>query len=170
MRLLSVMISVIALLSPVAHSAPGDSYNIYLVRHAEKQKTPDNPHLTQCGKFRAKQLADILRHVELKGVYSTSYNRTLETAKPIADIKKLGVKHYSPRGLMQLARQVKQNQEDVLIVGHSNTTPELASLFLGEPVDKMDETEYQHLFQLQVNGKKTTLVKLTQPLDCSAFK
>ena len=150
-----------------AFAAP--NYTIYLVRHAEKQQGSDNPHLTQCGKFRAMQLSQMLKNVELKKIYSTSYFRTLETATPTAELMGLGIKQYAPNGLLQLARQVKQDKENVLIVGHSNTTPELASVLLNHDVQKMTEVEYQHLFQIQVVGDQFTLTKLTQPLDCTAF-
>ena len=170
MKKINTLISTIALSFIAPQSLADNSYDIYLVRHAEKQKTSDNPHLTQCGRFRAKQLAQTLRNVDIKSVYSTSYNRTLETATPTASSKKLGVKQYSPSGLPQLARQIKQNKESVLIVGHSNTTPELASILLGSTVTKMNEDEYQHLFQIQMSDDKVKLVKLTQPLNCELIK
>lgn len=166
MRVISASLCALALLTVSPNTFANDSYDIYLVRHAEKQKTAENPHLTQCGRFRAKQLAQTLSNVNIKSVYSTSYNRTLETATPTASSKGIGVKQYSPKGLPQLARQIKQNKENVLIVGHSNTTPELASLIIGKQVEKMNESEYQHLFQIQVNGDKLRLVKFKQPLEC----
>ena len=51
-----------------------NSYSIYLVRHAEKQMDKDDPDLTQCGEFRAKQLASILENANIKNIYSTRIN------------------------------------------------------------------------------------------------
>ena len=147
-------------------STATDSFNVYLVRHAEKQKNSDDPSLTRCGAFRASQLSDIFSNVELSTVYSTRYQRTMDTASPTALAKKLGIKQYAPGGLEQLARVIKQNKQNVLVVGHSNTTPELASLLIDEKVAKMDDSEYRHLFQIQFHGDKATLVRLTQPLTC----
>jgi len=143
-----------------------ESYTLYLVRHAEKQKNTDTPHLTQCGRLRAKQLANTLKNVKLQAVYSTSYFRTLETASPSANMNKLGVKQYSPRGLKQLARSLKQDQQNALIVGHSNTTPKLAQLLTGYEVEEIAEDEYHHLFQIHIAGDNASLIKLIQPLVC----
>jgi len=144
-----------------------ESYTLYLVRHAEKQKEADNPHLTRCGKFRAQQLADILKYAKINAIYSTSYNRTLETAGPTAKEHSLGIKQYSPRGLDQLARMLKQNKQNALIVGHSNTTPALAALLIDDNVEKIAEHEFNYLYQIHVSEQKTTLIKLIQPLVCN---
>lgn len=148
----------------------GDSYTLFLVRHAEKQKEAENPHLTQCGKFRAKQLASTLKNVDLQAVYSTSYHRTLETAAPSAKTHKVGVKQYSPRGLEQLARMLQSNKKNALIVGHSNTIPVLAELLLDQKIKPIAEDEFKHLFQINFIGEKVNLIKLTQPLNCNSNK
>lgn len=83
--LLSLFICTLSLISFAGAAA--DSYNVYLARHAEKQRDSDDPRLTRCGTFRANQLADIFRNVELTTIYSTSYQRTMETAAPTAQAK-----------------------------------------------------------------------------------
>lgn len=165
MKLLLLLISFTIVCSFTAFAA--ESYTLYLVRHAEKQKEADNPHLTQCGKFRAKQLADLLKYAKLNAIYSTSYNRTLETAGPTAKEYSLGIKQYSPRGLNQLAHMLKQNRQNALIVGHSNTTSALTTLLIDEDVEKISEHEFNHLYQIHVSEKKATLIKLIQPLVCN---
>ncbi len=60
----------------------------YLIRHAEKVLTnPNNPnpHLTTKGHKRSLEWKKILEKIHFDRIYSTSYYRTLETAKPIAD-------------------------------------------------------------------------------------
>ena len=72
----------------------------YLIRHAEKDRTDvDNkdPHLTEKGLIRAENWAKTLKHVQFDAVYSTNYNRTKETAQPVADAMQLEITYYDPR-------------------------------------------------------------------------
>lgn len=167
MILIKVLALTVIMLSPVS----AQNFSIYLVRHAEKQAEnpaaiqPD-PSLTLCGKFRAKQLAEILTNIELKAVYSTHYKRTLETATPTAKDQQIAIKHYSPKNLKQLAWQLKQQQQSVLIVGHSNTTPLLTRLLSGQALAPFTEDDYKMLYQISFVNGEVVLTILNQPLSC----
>lgn len=155
--------------SPVlAVSTPenNEHFTLYLTRHAEKQSDSKDPDLTTCGRLRAFHLATMLKEVGLSRIYSTSYTRTLNTASPTANELKIPVKHYSPRGLGQLARELLTNKQSALIVGHSNTTPALLSEITGMKYEKIDESEFQLLFQVQIMGDKKLVTVLRQPLTC----
>tara|TARA_R110000744_G_scaffold275582_1_gene388375 strand:- start:450 stop:956 length:507 start_codon:yes stop_codon:yes gene_type:complete len=156
----------LALLFLVLPIQAADSFSIYLVRHAEKQAIKDDPKLTQCGQLRAKQLADMLAHTAIKHVYSTPYQRTLATATPLAKKQNLPVKQYSPTKLEQFAQQLLTQQENALVVGHSNTTPQLAALLSELDVAEITEKQYRNLYQIQVSSSGKTLTLLTQPLTC----
>lgn len=143
-----------------------DTFSIYLVRHGEKLSTKDDPKLTPCGKVRAKQLASILEHANIKQVYSTPFQRTMATAAPLANQQKLAIKQYSPAKLRQFAHQLLKQKQNTLVVGHSNTTPQLASLISELNVSPITEQEYHHLYQVQVSNQGKTLTLLTQPLRC----
>ena len=133
-----------------------DSFSIYLVRHAEKQAVKEDPKLTPCGKRRAKQIASILEHTKIKRVYSTAYQRTMATAAPFAQQQKL----------TQFAQQLLKQKENVLVVGHSNTTPQLSALLSELDVPNITEKEYRNIYQVQVSNSGKTLTLLTQPLTC----
>lgn len=148
-------------------SFAADNYSIYLVRHAEKVTDSKNPALTLCGKKRAEQLATLLSEADVKAIYSTDYQRTMQTARPLAKQQKLAVKNYNPRHLEQLALQLKQKQEDALVVGHSNTTPMLVELLSNQTVAPLTEQDYQYLYQVQVTNEQTVLTIFQQPLDCN---
>ena len=157
-------------LSAFAGDEPStDSYTIYLVRHAEKQiiEGERNPELTQCGVKRAEQLADILENVKLASVFSTNYKRTIATAKPTAQQKQLTIKNYDPRELTTISKLLINQKQSALVVGHSNTTPQLTQLISKQDVKKLTELEYQELYQVQITGNERTLTRLKQPLECS---
>ena len=143
-----------------------DNFSIYLVRHAEKQAEEKNPKLTQCGVFRAKQLAALLEETNIEKIYSTSYQRTMQTARPLANSKALSVKHYNPKHLPEFALRIKQQKNNSLIVGHSNTTPLLVELLTGKKVNKIVESNYQMLYQVQFIEEHVLLTIFKQPLKC----
>lgn len=143
-----------------------DSFSLYLVRHAEKQAEQNDPKLTECGKLRAEQIASILEHTQIKHVYSTPYQRTLATAAPFAKQQKLAIKQYSPAKLDQFALQLLKQKENVLVVGHSNTTPQLSALLSGLEVEDITEKQYRNLYQIQVSNSGKNLTLFTLPLTC----
>jgi len=147
-------------------SFAADNYSIYLVRHAEKLADSKNPALTTCGKARAKLLASMLSKANITAIYSTSYQRTMQTARPLADLHKMAIKNYSPKHLEQFALQLKQKRENSLVVGHSNTTPMLVGLLTKQEIAPLTEQDYQYLYQVQVINEGTLLTVLQQPLVC----
>lgn len=161
-RLLTLTLLLVASFSSLA-----TNYSLYLVRHAEKQADgTKDPALTRCGHIRAKQLAEMLKNIDIDIVYSTHYKRTMSTASPTATAKNLPIKQYAPNGLSQLVRVLKQKKQNALIVGHSNTTPQLLAELTESSVKPMTEKEYQHLFQVLVINGKMTVTDITQPLKC----
>ena len=63
----------------------------YLIRHAEKNRSDKknkNPKLTKQGNNRAVYWACVFKNVKFDAVYSTNYNRTLETAIPTTESNK----------------------------------------------------------------------------------
>ncbi len=135
-------------------------FTIYLVRHAEKElsaENPKDPPLTPCGEKRAESLANLLKNVQLDVIYSTEYLRTKETAQPVANEKEKELTYYDPVKLADFAKLLLKNKEDVLVVGHSNTTPVLAGLLIGEDLEPFDESIYNLVYQVVVSKDKGRL-------------
>lgn len=106
----------------------------YLVRHAEKDrsdKTNSNPELTDLGHQRALRWSSVFENVTFDAVYSTNYLRTIATAKPTASAKGLEIQFYNPRELYSKDFQQETLGKTVLVVGHSNTTPQFVNAILG---------------------------------------
>ncbi len=131
---------------------------IYLVRHAEKEVDgTKDPVLTTQGIQRAQNIADMLSSANIKHIYSTDYQRTQMTAKPLADMLGVDVKSYDPRQLKQFAEQLKQQEGNILVVGHSNTTPELTHFISGKSTISLTEAEYDFIFQVIIDGPHSYL-------------
>ncbi|MFK7741270.1 MAG: histidine phosphatase family protein [Planctomycetota bacterium] len=121
---------------------------VYLVRHAEKEKGRD-PRLTPAGQERAEELAGIMSGIGIDAIYSTNYRRTLDTAAPLAAALGLDIAIYDPRNLQAVADELRTAEGRILVVGHSNTTPQLTAILApNAEVRSMSEDEYDHLFQV----------------------
>jgi broad specificity phosphatase PhoE len=123
--------------------------SLYLVRHAEKQKT-SNPPLTEVGKARAATIAVFLKDRGIQKIYSTNYVRTLETAAPSAKAFGKEVELYDPRALADVAKDLKAANITSLVVGHSNTTMRLLNHLTGESYPDLKEHQYDLLFEVKI--------------------
>lgn len=132
---------------------------IYLVRHAEKQADGGKePVLTLVGQQRATNIAKMLKDKNITAIYSSDYNRTRQTAQPLAQILGLTITIYDPAKLKAFAKQILSkpfsiDQGNLLIVGHSNTTPGLASFLGGEDFGEIDHSEYHRVYQLSFEAE-----------------
>lgn len=95
-----------------------------IVRHGEKENNGKNPHLSEAGKNRAKNLAELLKNSKIDNAYSTDYFRTRETVENLVLEKKLEVKIYNPSKISDFVKnELVFNQSKNIISGHSNTNP-----------------------------------------------
>lgn len=145
-RLLFALSLATAMLSPLA--ALADPSAVYLVRHGEKEATGKDPELTAQGKARAQNIATILQKAGIRTVFSSPYARTRQTADAVARSSGVEVQTYDPGKPALLIEKVKTLNGAVLVVGHSNTLPELVRLFGGAPGADIADNEYDRLYQV----------------------
>jgi phosphohistidine phosphatase SixA len=143
--------------------APKDNYTLYLVRHAEKQADGSrDPELTEVGTHRAENLAGWFEDKNISDIWSSDYKRTRDTAKHSLSKLGLKLKIYDPRDLSALSETLLSNQNNALIVGHSNTTPELARLLCNCEIEDMDESEYDRLIVISIGNSGAQTATLLQ--------
>jgi phosphohistidine phosphatase SixA len=141
---------------------------IILVRHAEKDTAPTadkvDPELTAQGVERAKRLVKTIKRYKPGAVYSTNFKRTQNTAAPVASWRKVAVEAYDPRKLPEIvARVLTSKYKRHLIVGHNNTTPALANLFINEEKYKtLPESDYGKIFIIKLKKGKVKLVEVVE--------
>ncbi len=124
---------------------------IYLIRHAEKQSDgTSNPGLTPLGELRAKNIAQFLVDKKVTHIFSTDYQRTLQTAQPSASLLNISIEKYEPAKMAEFSAKLKSLKGNSLVVGHSNTTPYLAYLLGGETFGSIDESEFDRLYQIDL--------------------
>ncbi|ALS99335.1 SixA phosphatase family protein [Lacimicrobium alkaliphilum] len=136
-------------------------YNLYLLRHAEKQDDGSkDPSLTDDGRQQGLRLARLLQHGDIQRIYSTDYRRTRETVAALSELTGIDVQVYDPSDLNTFARALQQRGENAVIVGHSNTTPQLIGILGGE-AKAMSESDYGDLYQLQIHQSNVITVHLS---------
>ena len=140
---------------------------VVFVRHAEKALTPtDDPGLSEAGQRRAAELARQLAGVDvvagIDAVYATSYRRSAETAKPIADALKLQVRSYDAADTEQFLNELVKVEKGkiVLVVGHSDTVPVMiGNMGASKRVPPIAADEYDNIYIVSIPwfGKTKTL-------------
>jgi broad specificity phosphatase PhoE len=132
-----------------------------IVRHAEKS-TDDarDPSLSETGKARAQSLARLLADAPLSVAYATGFRRTQQTAQPAADAHGIGITIYDAQiPATALASQLRAAHAHgtVLVVGHSNTVPDIVAALSGQPVDAISDDQYDLVYRVGTgpDGKPT---------------
>ena len=137
---------------------------VILVRHAEKAGPSRDVPLSETGIARAKELARVLEGVKIDAIYSTPFERTRKTAAPIAERLEVKVEEVASgktyvEEVVKLIRE-KHEGDTVLVVGHSNTTPDVIRA-LGATIPDMPDSTYDDLFIVTlVKGATPKLVSL----------
>lgn len=133
-------------------AAPVAAQTVIVVRHAEKAEQSADPVLSDLGEARAAALADTLVGAGVTHVFVTPLQRTALTAAPSAAAAGAGPVAVSLEGgaaahVARLVGQVRQLSPEavVLVVGHSNTVPDIARALGATEAAAMDECEYDRL-------------------------
>ena len=120
---------------PYQESTETKATTYYLVRHAEKDRsdsTNKNPELTEAGYQRAKNWNTILNHVDFDLIYTTNYNRTIQTTQFVAERANVTPIIYEAHNLITDEFLQRTKGKTVFIVGHSNTIPKIVNQLIGE--------------------------------------
>ena len=147
-----LLISLFLLVSILSYSQEITTF--ILVRHAEKADDgTKNPPLTEEGNMRANNLLALLTMADISAIYSTDYKRTQLTVAPLATVKDMEVLTYGwkdPEAMLTTMLE-KHVGGIVVISGHSNTTPTVANILLGEDkFEQFDDLDYGNLLIVTV--------------------
>jgi phosphohistidine phosphatase SixA len=154
MRHLAVVCSIAlalstGLTSPAEAAEAAGKGLILLVRHAERppmNAPTDDPSLTDAGKARAARLATVLADADIRTIFITRFRRTQETAAPIAAKLKLTPAVESDTDGLVTALKAR-GDATVLVVGHSDTLPDVIKAF-GGPAVTIGDDDFDDLFVL----------------------
>ena len=136
----------------IADDAAIPSY--YVMRHLQKGDGLD-PGLSEEGRANALRLAGWFERDRPTAIYVSATRRARETAAALA--ARLGVtpKVYDPSDTPGLAARVLAEKGTVLVVGHSNTIPEIVERLGGVRPEPIAETEYGVIWHVSGKERRT---------------
>jgi phosphohistidine phosphatase SixA len=144
--------------APVA-AVPAAGTTVVVVRHAEKSTDdPKDPSLSPSGQQRARDLSAVLKDARVTDVYVTQYKRTRQTAEPLAQASGSSIVERpinatnSATYAQDLAHEIltRSAGKSVLVVGHSNTVPDIVKALSGKAVPPITDAEYDHIFVVTI--------------------
>ena len=139
---------------------------VILIRHGERLATPGDPHLSAAGKARAMLLLHVLDQANVSAIYTSEFIRTKETAEPLAT--KLGLSPIEATEAPHIKQNILMNHagETVLVVGHSDTVPEVIELLGDNSGHQIQDHEFDNMFVATVlddNRVRVTRLRYGKP-------
>jgi broad specificity phosphatase PhoE len=140
---------------------------LFIVRHAERADADSatkmmnsDPPLSETGKARAETIAEMLADSGVASIYTTEFRRTQETAAPLAAKIQVAPVQISSRDTEALIKTLRTRDggKIVLVVGHSNTVPDIIQAY-GGPRVTIDDKEYDNLFIVVPADGTTTRIR-----------
>lgn len=144
---------------------------VFVVRHAEKAMDGTrDPPLSDAGMAHAQRLAALFAKgraaISLSAVYATEFRRTRQTAEAVAARLQLPVVVRPAGNVAAVVEDIKSHHRgrSVLVVGHSNTVPEVVQALGGKAVPPIADDEYSRLYVVSVGlFSRTTVTELSLP-------
>jgi broad specificity phosphatase PhoE len=130
---------------------------VVLVRHAEKELSSiDDPPLAPEGELRAERLAQMFGKItgvgRLEAIYVSDTRRTQQTAAPLAARLRLEPIVLPGSEVDKIARRAMRDHRGgaVLIIGHSNTIPQIVKRLSGIDVAPIADDEFDAIYLVSV--------------------
>jgi broad specificity phosphatase PhoE len=147
-----------------AASAPAAGVKtIVVVRHAEAETgTPGNdPPLTDPGKARAAELARVLGDLQVRAIYCTRYLRSRLTAEPLARRAGNPLTVIDDVGATLQALKAEPWGSTEVVVGHSNTVPQLVEGLTGRPFADKEKVAHDRIWVVTLTqGGAVSILRL----------
>ena len=154
-----LLLGLVAALSACATApAPGPPPHVYYVmRHLHTPAGERDPDLTAEGQRQAALLVERLRNAPPAIIYVSSFRRTGQTAAPVAAALDLVPVVYDPADTPALVARVRSGPWPVLIVGHSNTVPDIIEQLGGTRPAPLVHEDFGDVWRIGPDGNTTRM-------------
>lgn len=145
---ISVLLFVVVIIAVYWVWCWGTPTTVLLIRHADRIAGQDA--LSSTGQTRAQELVHVLQKASLSAIYHTEAARTEQTAAPLATALGITPVEIPAANTSQLVDDIRTHHygHTVLVVGHSNTVPEIIAALGGPAVPIIADNEFDNLFVL----------------------
>ncbi len=125
---------------------------IYVVRHLHTPEGERDPDLLPEGRRIAILLGERLAEERIAAIYISAFKRTRQTAGPLAERLGLEPVLYDPRDTPALVARVRAGPLPALIVGHSNTVPDIVEQLGGTRPGDLGHPDFGDLWRVGRDG------------------
>jgi len=147
-----VLIALAGFAASCATPQPPPTPGIYVVRHLHTPEGVRDPDLLPEGQRQAQVLAAWFRGERVRAIYVTDYRRTRQTAAPLAGRLGLTPVVYDPADTPGLVARVRAGPLPALIVGHSNTVPDIVAQLGGARPGPLVHEDFGDIWGVAPNG------------------
>jgi broad specificity phosphatase PhoE len=133
--------------------------SFYVMRHLQKGMGEDPP-LSAEGQANARRLIGLFAADPPRIIYVSTTRRARETAAPLARELRAKVRRYDPADTNGVVARALAERGPVLIVGHSNTVPEIVERLGGERPAALAETDYGAVWHLWGTPRRTERLRV----------
>ena len=153
MKIMSLLLLTMLLLSC------GTTHYCYVVRNADKLDNTPYSVLSAAGHARAGVLKNYLIDKKIDIVFATPFQRTQETAQPLAQAINRSLLLYRNNAVDSIVTVIKGiKKKNILLVGHSGNIPSIIEGLTAKKIKPIAEEEYDNLYIIKTRKNKTELV------------
>jgi phosphohistidine phosphatase SixA len=125
----------------------------YVMRHLDTPEGERDPDLNAQGQRRAALLAQWFIRERPAAIYVSDFRRTRQTAAPLAARLGLTPIVYDPADMPGLIRRVRAGPLPALVVGHSNTVPEIVAQLGGTRPAPLVHADFGDIWRIGPGGE-----------------
>jgi len=152
LTLRSLFLAALGALIAVAAVPAAAQGNVYVMRHLNTPAGQQDPDLLPEGQRAAEALVAWFQGERPAAIYVTDYRRTRQTVAPLAARLGLTPILYDPRDTPGLVARVRAEHGPVLIVGHSNTVPDIVAALGGARPAPLDHEDFGDIWRIAPGG------------------
>ena len=150
----------VAFASAVSPAATPAQPSIYVMRHLHTPAGVSDPDLTEEGMKYAVAVSQSFQGDPPDVIYVSSTRRAQQTAAPLAGRLKLTPKIYDPRDTPGLIAAVSAETGTVLVVGHSNTVPDIIEKLGGKRPPDLSHEDFGDIWHIAGPERITTQARI----------
>lgn len=129
--------------------------DIYVMRHLNTLAGATDPDLTAEGQHNAVLLVKWFKRDKPAVIYVSSTKRAQQTAAPLAQALRITPKIYSPADTPALVAAVSAETQTVLVVGHSNTVPDIIERLGGQRPAPLVHEDFGDIWKIDGRTRAT---------------
>jgi broad specificity phosphatase PhoE len=150
--LAALLLGALALLAPAGAAAVGTQPVVYVMRHLNTPAGQSDPDLLPEGQGAAAALAGRFGEEAPRAIYITDFRRTRQSVAPLAARLGLTPILYDPRDTPGLIARLRAEPGPVLVVGHSNTVPDIVAALGGTRPAPLAHDDFGDIWRVAPDG------------------